>query len=406
MDSVVFTKTKGAADLTVAPEFVCRFFPEGLPDLRVGNSKSGVIESVVIDREGGLVLVKIFFWSDPKDWGKCFSTFMIVLGILWTWSPTRSAEATVYDYGVGLSQGYSLNTPADNPSSGNYCFPTANCFNASPTNGTISVSHSQSKSITGSYGQSPPTVGSSSADNTAKVDLGVIHLTSSASVTDYATATAVSYGFWSDVLTIGNNFAPGTHLKFLLNLMLTGSVSATSARLATEGIFPSGGGSNAGAEAISSLSVFDNYGNGTSNIQTICTQSFAGKNTTCSGTIGSPNDFAYVLSTYPGAKVSVHDELYTSSTADGQTWGDYPCGKSTCISYASASADSYFLNTSSFTLSPITKGAFYTSSSGVSYLGSQNAVSMTPEASTWILFLTGIMGIGIWSWNKSSWNAL
>jgi hypothetical protein len=235
--------------------------------------------------------------------------------------------------------------------------------------------------------------------------LGAIHLTSSASVTDYATATAVSYGFWSDMLTIGNNFAPGTHLKFLLNLELTGSVSATSARLPTEGIFPSGGGSNAGAEAMSSLSVFDNYGNGASNVQTICTQSSSGKNTTCGGDLASPYDFSYVLSTYPGAKVTVSDELYTSSTADGQTWGDYPCGKSTCISYASASADSYFLNTSHFTLSPITTGAFYTSASGVSYLGSQNAISMAPEASTWILFLTGFLGVAIWRWKKSSWNA-
>lgn len=347
-------------------------------------------------------MIKIFFWSDPRGWGKCFSTLMIVLGLLWSWSPTQSAEATIYHYGVGLSQGYSLNTPADKPSMGNYCFPTANCFNSSPTNGSTSVSHSQSKSITGSFGQSPPTVGSSSADNTAKVGLGVIHLTSSANVTNYATATADNYGFWSDVLTIGNNFAPGTHLKFLLNLALTGSVSATSARLPTEGIFPSGGGSNAGAETISSLSVFDNYGNGISNFQTICTQSFAGKNTACSGTLGSPNDFSYVLSTYPGAKVHVQDELYTSSTADGQTWGDYPCGKSTCISYASASADSYFLNTSSFTFSPITKGAFYTSSSGASYLGSQNTVSMAPEASTWILFLTGVMGIAVLNWKKAS----
>lgn len=337
-------------------------------------------------------------------WKKYFATSMIFLGVLWTWSPSRSAEASIYDYGVGLGEGYVLNTPSGG-SRGSYCFPTANCFNAYPTNGAISVSHSQSKSITGSDGQGPPTVGSSSANNTGKVDLGAIHLTSSASATDYASVMAVSYGFWSDVLTIGNNFAPGTHLKFLLNLDLTGSVSATSAKLATEGIFPSGGGSNSGAEAVSSLSVFDNYGNGVSNSQMACIQSKAGKNTTCSGALASLSDFAYVLSTYPGAKVVVSDELYTSSTADGQTWGDYPCGKSTCISYASASADSYFLNTSSFTLSPITTGAFYTSASGVSYLGAQNAISMAPEASTWILFLTGFLGVAIWSWKKSSGNA-
>ncbi|MCL5285382.1 MAG: hypothetical protein M1313_06495 [Nitrospirae bacterium] len=211
---------------------------------------------------------------------------------------------------------------------------------------------------------------------------------------------ADNYGFWSDVLKIGNNFAQGTSLQFLVNLDLTGSVNATSAKLPTDGIFPPGGGSVSGAEATSSLSIFDNFGNGTSNTQTVCTQSGAGKNVSCTGLLASPVDFSYVLNTYPGATVTVSDELSTTAGAEGKTWGDYPCGKSTCISYASSSAESYFLNTSLFTLTPITPGAFYTSSSGVSYLGTSGGtggVSDTPEPPCGLLFLTGLLGLAVWS---------
>jgi hypothetical protein len=321
--------------------------------------------------------------------------FIVAGGLffLWLWGmgvETRSARATSYDYGVGLSQTSSVSDAVTGKS-----FTYTTPHSASPTTGITSLSHSQSDTLTGpaNFNYYPPVKGTGTFNDYAQVDMGAIHLVSSAGGTGQGGANTGSYGIWSDILTIGNNFASGTPLKFLVNLDLTGSVDATSSKL------PGGGGSIGFAEAQSFLSVQDNITfKDTVNQQQTCMDSYFGKQKDCKTSL---SDFSYVLKTYPGAKVTVLDSLLTQAYASGD-FRQYPyCGTVGCTVYASSAADSSFLDTALFTFTPLTSGAFYTTASGASYLGAQSAVPDTPEPPTGFLILTGILGIAAWKRKKA-----
>ena len=130
------------------------------------------------------------------------------------------AGATTYDYGVGVWQQYDNSAPNTDTSikrsDGQYCFPLS-CLGF---NGTTSIVHSQANSISGTsyypYKNFPYT-GSENSSNTSKVDMGAIHLVTDASAAGGGTAQTLNEGYWTDTLTIGNNFASGTKLKFLVN---------------------------------------------------------------------------------------------------------------------------------------------------------------------------------------------
>ena len=308
-----------------------------------------------------------------------FAGGVLLLGFLWTGGEPREARATTYDYGVGLAQNASVGGGVTEKS---FSYTTPN--GASPDSGRLSVSNSESDTISGKnvYYLAPVT-GKGTIKNNAQVDMGAIHLVSSGAGTGQGGGNATSEGIWSDVLTIGGNFAPGTVLKFLVNLDLTGSVSATSEKLLS-------GGSIGVASAQSYLSIQSGLAQ-TTNQQMTCEQSYYGKTKNCKTSF---SDFSYVLKTYSGDHVNITDSLLTRANSTGQFY-QYSCGTAICTQYASSSADSYFLNTSLFTLTPITPGAFYTSASGTIYSGQSGGpgISATPELPSAVLFLSGSLGV-------------
>jgi hypothetical protein len=317
-----------------------------------------------------------------------FARGLILLGLMWTGGEPREAQATIYDYGVGLQQSASVNG-GETSKSFSYTTPD----NGSPDTGKLSLTHSQSDSVKGKNVYYPaPVTGSGTVENNAQVDMGAIHLVSSGAGTGEGSASASSQGIWSDVLTIGGPFAPGTDLKFLVTLDLTGSVSATSEKLPV-------GGSSSFASAQSYLSIQSGLAQ-TINNQHTCEGSNYGKPKDCKTSF---SDFSYVLKTYSGDHVSIIDSLLTDFSSSGGFY-QYSCGTGICTKYASSSADSYFLNTSLVTLTPLTAGAFYTSASGTIYSGQSGVpggISATPEPSSLALFGTGILGLGLLARNKS-----
>ena len=276
-------------------------------------------------------------------------------------------------------------------SDGQYCFPVS-CVGF---NGTTTIIHSQANSISGK-GAYPyknfPYTGSGSSSNFSNVDMGAIHLVTDASAAGGGTAATFDQGYWSDTLTIGNNFASGTTLQFLVGLNLTGSVSASSGLLKQHNDSESYG-SSAWATAVSKFSISDNYWSAITSNQEICIDSKFGKTGSCGGGDAmAPSSESYVFSTFPGATVTVTDNLSLSANGYGD-FLQYGCGNAICTKYASGSASSYFLNTSLFTLTPLTPGAFYTSASGTVYSGSSGPLSATPEPPSAFLVLSGLLGL-------------
>ena len=311
-----------------------------------------------------------------------------------------TAEATTYDYGVGLYQqefvsGASYKS-VKNFSFGNYysqtpCFtiygPEGGCGDL---NGSTSVSNSKTLSTSGSIGQNPILTGTGEASDKSTTSMGAIHLEMSLSGNGPSTlynpnSSGINEASWVDTLTIGNNFPPTTPLKFLATLSVSGSVQATSQEL------PTGGGSGSEVIATSLFQIYNGGFSSPTNIQKICQTSYAGKSTECGpGTQNSPYEYSTVLTTYPGEMLIVYGGLELGGSVTGEVV-TYPC--STCVHYAGGTAEAYFLDTSLFTFIPITPGAFYTSASGTLYSGPSGPISATPEPPSGLLFLSGFLGL-------------
>jgi hypothetical protein len=303
---------------------------------------------------------------------------MTLLCVSWTGGLGNTAHATTYDYGVGVLEEISNS----GGKSSQFCFPSTSCDTTN--NGALSVTHSLSGSGSGKVAGTPLTY-SDSAGVSGTANLGDLHLY------DKATGATAGGGYgtieesWADVLTVGNNFASGTPLEFQVTLDLSGSVSATS-----EGFYP-GGGSSSLSFVQSNFNMSDTYGNSTANTQNICAKNSAGKGQSCGqGWQSAPTAFSYTFTTRPGATIWVSGDLAAQSSADGSYYA-YGCGNSVCYDTASAGATADFSDTSHFSLTPLTEGAFYTSASGVSY----TPVADTPEPSTVALFGTGLLGLAI-----------
>ncbi len=78
-----------------------------------------------------------------------------------------------------------------------------------------------------------------------------------------------------------------------------------------------------------------------------------------------------------------------AGTAEATTY-DYGVG---LLESATASATSYFLNSSQFSFTPLTPGAFSTSARGTVYSGSPSPISATPEPPSALLVLSGLLGL-------------
>ena len=296
------------------------------------------------------------------------------------------AGATYIDYGVALYQQYGADDPA-NQFNGSYCFPVCGLV----PNGSFSVSQSENKAVSGTAPGSVPSLsGSTQFQNDALVTMGAIHVASSVTSAGDSGGTVLNQGFWSDVLTVGDNLPQfqGMPIQFLVTLDLSGSVSASSEFDKKYGNISAGSTSLAQAQSIFSL--YDSYGANLSNTQNICSGSLAGKNVSsswCPKGSSSPYDYSTVLTTYPGATVWVNDFLSTEADARG-FWDTYACGNTQCVKTGSAASSSNFQDTAQFTFLPLTPGAFYSSASGTAY--AQVPLASTPEPSTWALFGTGI----------------
>lgn len=302
------------------------------------------------------------------------------------------ARATYVDYGVALYQQYGAAIGGASKVNGEYCFPVCGLT----TNGALSVSQSENKTVSGNYSLQGLTLsGTSTFENAAQVTMGAIHVDSSAYGNGWAGATLENQGFWADVLTVGDNLSQyqGEPIQFLVNLDLTGSVTASSEfDQKYQGL---NYGSYGLAQAQSIFSLYDSYGAYISNIQNICSGSLAGKNMSTSecggnGFTSSPSDYSTVLTTYPGATVWVNDFLSTEADARG-FWDTYACGNTQCVKTGSAASSSNFQDTAQFTFLPLTPGAFYSSASGTPY--TPVPLASTPEPSTWALFGTGVLGL-------------
>ncbi len=316
--------------------------------------------------------------------------FTIQAGII-----PQYARATTYDYGVGLSEN-AYSSGAYQISKGSYCYPSAHCSSFSSPDGIVSASNVLSKSASGSTGKNPAITGSGSATENGLVNMGAIHLESTASAVGAGSGNGSAWGVWSDILTIGNHSASYAPLQFQVTLDLTGFLDAQSQPLQHSSY---GSVSDAGAQSY--LTVNDiGFGTGfLTNTQSICLRSQNGKTSSpCKHTAFA--NFSGTLITYPGDHITISDVLYLFAGVDGSS-DIYGCGvNQSCFESASGAATSYFLDTSLFTFTPITPGAFYTSASGTVYSGSQGGISATPEPSTWALFGTGILLMGMMAYRR------
>ena len=91
-----------------------------------------------------------------------------------------------------------------------------------------------------------------------------------------------------------------------------------------------------------------------------------------------------ILTTYPGATISLAGDLNASGNAEGSTTQS-PCTPNPC--FTNYQAESGFEGTVGFFVVPLTAGASYISASGTSYL------TTVPEPSTKALLLAGLAGL-------------
>jgi hypothetical protein len=89
-----------------------------------------------------------------------------------------------------------------------------------------------------------------------------------------------------------------------------------------------------------------------------------------------------ILTTYPGATISLAGDLDASGNAEGSTTQS-PCTPNPC--FTNDQAESGFEGTVGFFVVPLTAGASYISASGTSYL------TTVPEPSTKALLLAGLV---------------
>lgn len=316
------------------------------------------------------------------------------------------ARATTYAYGVGLSEQADSGAFYATTGYGVYCYPSKACFPYTAPDGIVSVSHflskSGSRSAVYNYPLEPSgtasllTTASGSATENGLVNMGAIHLESTGSgAGEGGSGGGETWGVWSDILTIGKNFSPDTPLKFQVTLDLTGSLYSQSQPLEH---FPGTIGSGSYASAQSYLAVSDISGLGSlTNNQSICQNSQNGKTSPCKQI--AFGNFSGVLVTHPGDHIMINDVLSLSADASG-AGGIYSCGQYDCFESVSATATSYFLDTSLFTFTPITPGAFYTSASGTVYSGTQGGIAATPEPSALALFGTGVLLMGVMAYRR------
>ena len=117
---------------------------------------------------------------------------MSLLCLICAGGPSGSAQATTYDYGVGMLMEVS---PTGGKSS-QWCFPSStNC--ATTQNGALSVTHSLSGSGSGKVAGTPLTY-SDSAGVSGTANLGDLHLNDTAKGSTVGGATGIIVEFWAD----------------------------------------------------------------------------------------------------------------------------------------------------------------------------------------------------------------
>jgi hypothetical protein len=332
------------------------------------------------------------------------------LGLICSFFAIENAYATPYEYGVALNQYTGYGVPNHEAQWNQPCSSSTLISGCTvvPPNGNLSTMNSQNNGGSGTFsgGGTPGLSGSASETNTAKVDLGAIHLSSSSTATGDAGGQAFNQAAWVDVLTVGNNFASGTALQFAVNLDLSGYVDSS--------VQKGNNGSQSSASALvksqfivlpspsdpTSINMIlsgawdggDIFGmGGYQNYQQICLDQ---NNTLCGkGYQTFPKNFSFVLTTYPGATYIVEDVL-TSTVSSNGNYIENIGGGGISYTYLTSNADSYFMDTSLFTMTPITVGAFYTSASGTSYMSTP--LASTPEPASFWLMATGFLGLVGW----------
>ncbi len=284
-----------------------------------------------------------------------------------------SARATTYDYGVMMLEG----TTAGGKST-EWCSPLGpSC--GPVTSGTTTLTHTLNMSATSTF-FGTNVVLSASTTNTGTASVGDLHMSILSKASGSIGASGVNEEFWTDTLTVGNQFPAKTHLEFLVTLDLSGSDLAGSSGNGQ------GGGSSSVAFSQSNFSMSDNYGHAASNNQYICNRSMAGKSVSCgSGWEKSPKSYSTVFTTFPGATVQLN-ALLAGNTLSGGSTISYPCPPTNCYTNYAATSTVDFTDTSQLFITPLNGGSF-TSASGTTYA----PLASTPEPPTLVLLGTGIL---------------
>ncbi len=300
---------------------------------------------------------------------------MGVLALLSGVSPD-DAGATVYNYGVMIQE-----EAIAGGNSTKWCSSSgATCGGVN--SGATTLTHSLNTSDTTTLSGTNDTV-SASTTNTDTAGLGDLHLSVVSTAGGAIVATGINDEYWTDTLTVGNQFPANTPLEFQVTLDLSGSVLAGSSGNGTPQ------GSTATAAMHSYFSMVDNFGDSASNTQIICSDNVVGKGGYCGGNESVPKTYTTVFTTYPGATISLYGFLKGSTDSYGYT-NFYSCPPNTCYTNYAATSTVDFADTSQLFIIALNGGSF-TSAGGATYA----PISATPELPAGFLFGSGLLGLAI-----------